>query len=46
MSISEVADYMNITDRAVRVLKTRVAQKLGITSIELIDYLQKLTNAD
>ena len=46
LPISEVADYMNITDRAVRVLKTRVAQKLGITSIELIDYLQKLTNAD
>jgi DNA-directed RNA polymerase sigma subunit (sigma70/sigma32) len=46
LSISEVADYMNITDRAVRVLKTRVAQKLGITSIELIDYLQKMTNAD
>ena len=46
LSISEVADYMNITNRAVRVLKTRVAQKLGITSVELIDYLQKLTNAD
>ena len=46
LPISEVADYMNITNRAVRVLKTRVAQKLGITSVELIDYLQKLTNAD
>ena len=46
LPISEVADYMNITDRAVRVLKTRVAQKLGVTSVELIDYLQKLTNAD
>ena len=45
-TIAKIADYMNNTDRAVRVLKTRVAQKLGITSIELIDYLQKLTNAD
>ena len=46
LSIAKIADYMNNTDRAVRVLKTRVAQKLGITSVELIDYLQKLTNAD
>ena len=38
----KIADHMNNTERAVRVLKTRVAQKLGITSAELIDYLLNL----
>lgn len=42
LSVAKIADYMNNTERAVRVLKTRVAQKLGITSAELIDYLLNL----
>ena len=42
LSIAKIADYMNNTDRAVRVLKTRLSQKLGISSAQLIDYLQDL----
>ena len=42
LSVAKIADHMNNTERAVRVLKTRVAQKLGITSAELIDYLLNL----
>ena len=41
-TITKIADYMNNTDRAVRVLKTRLSQKLGISSAQLIDYLQDL----
>lgn len=41
-TIAKIADYMNNTDRAVRVLKTRLSQKLGISSVQLIDYLQDL----
>ena len=41
-TIAKIADYMNNTDRAVRVLKTRLSQKLGISSAQLIDYLQDL----
>lgn len=42
LTIVEVANYMNNTDRAVRVLKTRISRKLGITSTQLIDYLHNL----
>ena len=42
LTIVEVANYMNNTDRAVRVLKTRISRKLSITSTQLIDYLHNL----
>ncbi len=42
VTIVKIADHMNNVERAVRVLKTRVVQKLGITSAELIEYLQNL----
>ncbi len=41
-NIATIAEYMNNTERAVRVQKTRVAQKLGVTSAQLIDYLHNL----
>ena len=41
LPVSKVADYMNNTERAVRVLKTRIARKLNITSSQLPDFLKK-----
>ena len=44
LPISEVADYMNITDRAVRVLKNRILKKIGISSSEFSNFLHNLSN--
>ena len=46
LSMSKIADYMNITEKAVRVLKTRIVQKLGIASGQLHDYLRRMINAE
>ena len=46
LPVSKVADYMNITEKAVRVLKTRIVQKLGIASGQLHDYLRRMINAE
>ena len=46
LPLSKVANYMNITENAARVLKTRVAQKLGVTSGMLYDYLRRMINAE
>ena len=46
LPLSRVADYMNITEKAVRVLKTRIVQKLGIASGQLHDYLRRMINAE
>ena len=40
---AKLADYMNYDKNGIRVFKTRIAQKLGITSSELLDFLQKLS---
>ena len=42
LPISKIAYYMNNTENAVRVLKTRIAQKMGITSAELLNFLKKM----
>jgi hypothetical protein len=46
LPMSKIADYMNITEKAVRVLKTRIVQKLGIASGQLHDYLRRMINAE
>ena len=42
LPMSKIAYYMNNTENAVRVLKTRVAQKMGITSAELLNFLKQV----
>ena len=42
LPISKIAYYMNNTENAVRVLKTRIAKKMGITSAELLNFLKKM----
>ena len=46
LSISEVANCMHNTKESVRVLKTRIIQKLGVTSVKFYDFLQKLLPVD
>ena len=43
---AKLADYMNYDKNGIRVFKTRIAQKLGISSSELFDFLQKLSIKD
>lgn len=42
LPMSKIAYSMNNTENAIRVQKTRIAQKLGITSAELLDFLKKM----
>jgi DNA-binding CsgD family transcriptional regulator len=40
---AKLADYMNYDKNGIRVFKSRIAQKLGIKSSELLAFLQKLS---
>ena len=42
LPMSKIAYYMNNTENAVRVLKTRIAQKMGISSAELLNFLKQM----
>ena len=42
LPMSKIAYYMNNTENAVRVLKTRIAQKMGISSAELLNFLKQV----
>lgn len=44
MATEDIANYLCITKEALPVRKNRIAKKLGITSVELGDFLQKLAN--
>ena len=46
MPANELANYLCITKEAVLVYKTRAAKKIGITSAQLSDFLQNLTNIE
>lgn len=44
MATEDIANYLCITKEALPVRKNRIAKKLGVTSVELGDFLQKLAN--
>lgn len=44
MATEDLANYLCITKEALSVRKNRIAKKLGITSVELGVFLQKLAN--
>lgn len=46
MATEDLANYLCITKEALHVRKNRIAKKLGITSVELGVFLQKLANRE
>ncbi len=44
MATEDIANFLCITKEALPVRKNRIAKKLGVTSVELGDFLQKLAN--
>ena len=46
MATEDLANYLCITKDALPVRKNRIAKKLGITSVELGVFLQKLANRE
>ena len=46
MATEDLANYLCITKEALHVRKNRIAKKLGITSVELGMFLQKLANSE
>ena len=46
MATEDLANYLCITKEALHVRKNRIAKKLGITSVELGIFLQKLANSE
>ena len=46
MATDDLANYLCITKEALHVRKNRIAKKLGITSVELGIFLQKLANRE
>ena len=46
MATEDLANYLCITKEALPVRKNRIAKKLGITSVELGVFLQKLANRE
>ena len=46
MATEDLANYLCITKEALPVRKNRIAKKLGITSVELGIFLQKLANSE
>ena len=43
LSVEELAKFMCVTKGGVQVIRTHVVKKVGITSTQLVDYLQKLS---
>ena len=43
LSVDELAKFMCMTKGGVQVIRTHVVKKVGITSTQLVDYLQKLS---
>ena len=43
LSVEELAKFMCMTKGGVQVIRTHVVKKVGITSTQLVDYLQKLS---